>query len=190
MSKPRDRSLQETMRARRQAKPLLTVEELRRREAAREQAAIEDEAARLVELWRRAGTQVDAGGALVPPVYRAIFALDSDAYYGSRHWGRRAKAQLAAAPECEVERCDEHADLAVRLLDQRALGEERVGVDLIALCESCARRTDRQSRALGRPLSREEIARLDPRRPLYDPDAISALRARYARPLRRSDLRR
>lgn len=180
------------MRARRQAKPLLTVEELRQREAqretGRERAETENEAARLVALWRRAGTPVDVVGVLAPPVYRAIFALDRDAYYGSRHWARKAKAQRSAASRCEVERCDERAELTVRHLGQRLLGQEQVGVDLIALCESCARRADRQTRALGRSLSRGEIARLDPHRPLYDPDAIAALKSRYARPLRRSDL--
>ena len=188
MSKPRDRSLQEAMRARRQAKPLLSVEELRQREAARELAAIESAAARLVELWRRESKPVDAAGALAPQVHRAIFELDRDAYYGSRHWARRAKAQRAASPACEVDRCDERTDLRVVHLSHRSLGEEQVGTDLITLCETCRRRAERERRNRGRSLTRAEIVKLDPLRPLYEPGAIAALKARYARPLRRSDL--
>jgi len=97
------------MRARRQAKPLLTVEELRQREAQREaqreRAETESEAARLVGRRRETDAAVDADGTLAPAVYRAIFALERDAYYGSRHWARRAQAQWVAAPQCEVERC-------------------------------------------------------------------------------------
>jgi hypothetical protein len=178
------------MRARREAKPLLTVEELRRREAEREQAALEGEAARLVELWRRDGITVDAAGILEPPLYRAIFSLDSDAYDAGRHWARRAKAQLAASPACEVERCAETTELRVRRLGHRAVGEERVGVDLITLCEGCLRRADRRRRSAGRALTRTELVQIDPARPLYDPKAIAALKQRYAKPLRPSDLER
>ena len=188
MTKPRDRTLQEAMRARRQAKPLLTVEELRQREAEREQSATQDEAGRLVELWRRTGARVDAGGALPPSLYRAIFALDRDAYDGSGHWARRTKGQLAAATGCEVERCDKRTDLTVCHIGRPSPGEERVSVDLVALCDPCGRRKNRKSRALSRPLTRGEIVKLDPSRPLYEPAAIAALKARYSRPLRRSDL--
>ncbi len=188
MTRPRDRSLQEAMRARRQARPLLTVEELRQRELAREREAIEQEAARLVERARATNVAVDKDGALAPALYRAIFALDRDAYLASRHWARRAKAQLAAAPRCEVERCGERAELGVRQLNLRALGEEQVGIDLLTLCGRCERQADRRARELGRPLTRRELTSLDPQRPLYDPAAIAALKARYARPLRRSDL--
>jgi hypothetical protein len=190
MSRPRDRSLQEAMRARRQAKPLLTVEELRRREAEREQAALDSEAARLVELWRQERAAVDAGGALAPAVYRAIFALDRDAYLGSRHWARRTKAQLAATPRCEVERCAEATELRVHRLGHRAVGEERVDVDLITLCAGCQRRADRRSRSARTALTRAELVQLDPVRPLYDPKTIAALKTKYARPLRRSDVER
>ena len=190
MSRPRDRSLQEAMRARREPKPLLTVEELRRREAEREQEALESEAARLVELWRRERTPVDAAGILEPPLYRAIFALDGDAYFESRHWARRAKAQLSASAACEVERCAEATELRVHRLGHRAIGEERVGVDLITLCEGCLRRADRRRRSASRALTRAELVQLDPVRPLYDPKTIAALKTKYARPLRRSDLER
>jgi hypothetical protein len=190
MSRPRDRSLQEAMRARREPKPLLTVEELRRREAEREQAAIESEAARLVELWRQEGAAVDAGGALTPAVYRAIFARDRDAYLGSRHWARRTKAQLAATPRCEVERCAEATELRVHHLGHRAVGEERVGLDVITLCAGCLRRAGHRSRSVRRALTRAELVQLDPERPLYDPKTIAALKTKYARPLRRSDVER
>ena len=190
MSKPRDRSLQETMRARRQAKPLLTVEELREREAERERAETESEAARLIERLRETKAAVDADSGLAPAVYQAVFAIDRDAYYGSRHWARRAKAQRAAAPHCEVDRCTERAELQVRHLGHRALGAEQVGVDLITLCDSCERRAQRQARDRGRLLTRKEIAKLDPLQPLYEPAAIAALKARYARPLRPADVGR
>jgi hypothetical protein len=188
MSRPRDRSLQEAMRARRQAKPLLTVEELRKREAERAQTALESEAARLVELWRREGTPVDAAGNLEPPLYRAIFALGSGAYHAGRHWARRVKAQLSASPACEVERCGEATELRVHRLSRRAVGEERVGVDLITLCEGCLRRADRRRRSADRALTRAELVQLDPARPLYDRKTIAALKTKYARPLRRADL--
>jgi hypothetical protein len=188
MSRPRDRSLQEAMRARRQAKPLLTVEELRRREAERAQTALESEAARLVELWRREGTPVDAAGNLEPPLFRGIFALDSGAYDAGRHWARRVKAQLSASPACEVERCGEATELRVHRLSHRAFGEERAGVDLITLCEGCLRRADRRRRSADRALTRAELVQLDPARPLYDRKTIAALKTKYARPLRRADL--
>ncbi|MBA3788535.1 MAG: hypothetical protein H0X21_07560 [Actinobacteria bacterium] len=178
------------MRARRQAKPLLTMEELRLREVERERAEIESEAARLVERRRQAATTVDADGALTPAVYRAIFALEPGAYYASRHWTRRTKAQRATAPQCEVERCVERDQLRVQHLSHRALGEEQVNIDLITLCDPCRRRADKHARDRGRLLSRAEIVKLDPRRPLYEPATIAALKSRYARPLRRSDLRR
>jgi len=190
VSKARDRSLQEAMRARRQARPLLTPEELRLREAERERAATEGEAARLVEPSRRSAEPVDADEAVAPAVYRAIFALDREAYFGSRHWARRAKGQLSAAPGCEVERCTERVALIVRHLGHRGVGEEQPGVDLITLCPPCERRVRRQGRESGRRLTRPEIARLDPLRSLYEPAAIAALKARYAHPLRRSDLPR
>jgi len=65
-----------------------------------------------------------------------------------------------------------------------------VGVDLITLCEGCLRRADRRSRSARGVLTRVELVQLDPVRPLYDPKTIAALKTKYARPLRRSDVER
>ena len=100
------------------------------------------------------------------------------------------KAQLSASSACEVERCAETTELRVHRLDHRAVGEERVGVDLITLCEGCLRRADRRRRSAGRALTRAELVQIDPVRPLYDPKTIAALKTKYARPLRRADLER
>ena len=188
MAKRRDNSLQNVLRARRDAKPLLTPHELRLREAARRREDEErrrqelaDEAARLVGRRRR----VDADGRLSTELYRAVFALDPEAYFASAHWYRRAKAQLADASACE--RCGAPGD-RVRHLHHDAIGEERPGRDLVTLCDGCDRRARRRERGLGRPLSHDELRELDPEAPLFDRDAIDALKARYARPLRRSDL--
>ena len=176
------------MRARRRATPLLTPEQLRQRQEERQRAETESEAARLVERRRQQRTPVDAEGRLSTAVYQAIFAIDRDSYYLSRHWARRSKAQRAATPRCEVEGCSENGELQVQHLGHRAVGEEQIGVDLITLCDRCRRRAERQSRARGRLLTRREIVKLDPDRPLYQPATIAALKEKYARPLRRSDL--
>lgn len=182
------KSLQQVLRERREAKPLLTVEQLRRRELDREREAIEAAAAPAVEAWRATRKAVDAAGRVPVPVYRAIFALDPRSYTASKHWGRRARSQLTAAPSCEVIRCGEIEDVRVLLLDRSAVGAEQPGRDLITLCASCERRAGRLERERARPGTREEIVALDPNRPLYDETRIAALRSRYARPLRRKDL--
>ncbi|MBA3348571.1 MAG: hypothetical protein H0T13_08440, partial [Actinobacteria bacterium] len=56
---------------------------------------------------------------------------------------------------------------------------EQPGRDVVSLCEGCARRARRAARSLDRPLTRDEIAGLDPAGPMYDRDAIAALRSRY-----------
>ena len=68
-------------------------------------------------------------------VYRAIFARSRPAYYGSRHWTRRSRAQLELTSFCEVERCSAAVDLRTRHLHYDALGEEQAGRDLITLCD-------------------------------------------------------
>jgi hypothetical protein len=133
---------------------------------------------------------VDAEGKLDPAVYESIFALDRRAYFGSRHWSRRSRAQLGLAPVCEVARCGRGTDLHVRPLHHDALGGEQPGRDLITLCEGCLTRALKQERELGRLATREELRELDPRQPLYDPAAIAALKAKHARPPRRPDLER
>jgi hypothetical protein len=195
MAKRRDNSLQNVLRARRDAKPLLTPHELRLREAARRReeeerrrAELASEAARLVERWRERGKRVDSEGRLATDAYREIFGLDPDAYAASAHWYRRVRAQLAHAAACEVERCGRVDDLGARHLQHDTLGEERAGRDLVTVCGGCARRARRRERELGRALSHDELRALDPEAPLFDRDAIAALKARYARPLRRSDL--
>jgi hypothetical protein len=183
------KSLQEILRERREAKPLLTVEQLRRRELERERDARGAAAAAAVEAWRAAGKAVDASGRLGASEYRAIFALDEAAYHGSRHWARRVRAQREAAPRCEVAGCGAPDDVRVLLLDRSAVGEERPGRDLITLCAGCERRARRLERERGRLPTREELVALDPTEPLYDPARIARLKSRYARPLRRNDLR-
>ncbi|MBA3476554.1 MAG: hypothetical protein H0T10_07375, partial [Actinobacteria bacterium] len=119
----RKKSLHDVLRERRAAKPLLSVKELRLREAARQRNETEALAEELVERWREGQKPVDAEGKLASEVYRAIFARSRRAYYGSRHWSRRCRAQLVLTRLCEVERCDRAADLSVRLLHDDALGE-------------------------------------------------------------------
>lgn len=184
------KSLQQVLRERREATPLLTVEQLRRRELEREREAIETAAAAAVEAWRATGTAVDAGGKLDVAVYRAIFALEADAYRAGRHWNRRVRAQLDTAAACEVAGCGEPDDVRVLLLDRAAVGAERPGRDLITLCAACERRAVRLQRESGRLPRREELVALDPEEPLYDASRIAALRARYSRPLRHKDVRR
>jgi len=184
----RKKSLHDVLRERRAAKPLLSVSELQQREAARRWNEAEALANERVERWRLRQTSVDAGGKLAPEVYQAIFARSRRAYYGSRHWSRCSRAQLRLTSFCEVERCDRAVDLRARHLHHDALGEEQPGRDLITLCESCLSRAHKREEELGRPGTREELRDLDPQRPLYDPAAIAALRAKHARPPRRSDL--
>ena len=66
MAQPRKKSLQDVLRERRAAAPLLSARELREREAARRREEVEREAARLVARWRAERTAVDADGKLSP----------------------------------------------------------------------------------------------------------------------------
>jgi hypothetical protein len=184
----RKKSLHDVLRERRAAKPLLSVRELQLREAARRRDEVEALANERLERWQARQKSVDAEGKLDPAVYRAIFALDRRAYYASRHWSRRSRVQLGLAPFCEVARCGREAGLSVRHLNYDALGGEQAGRDLITLCEGCLSRALRREEELGRLATREELRELDPQRPLYDPAAIAALKAKHGRPLRRSDL--
>jgi hypothetical protein len=184
----RKKSLHDVLRARRAAKPLLSVRELQLREAARRRDEEEALAHERVERWRLRQKSVDAEGKLAPAVYRAIFTRSRLAYYGSRHWARRSRAQLELTSFCEVERCSRADELRARHLHYETLGEERAGSDLITLCTGCLSRALKREEELGRPSTREELRDLDPRRPLYDASAIAALKAKHRRPLRRSDL--
>ena len=184
----RKKSLHDVLRARRAAKPLLSVRELQLREGARRREEAEALAQERVERWRLRQKSVDAEGKLDPAIYRVIFARSRRAYYGSRHWSRRSRAQLERTPFCEVERCDEAVELRACHLHYDALGEEQAGRDLITLCEGCLSRALKREEELGRPGTREELRDLDPQRPLYDQAAIAALKAKHRRPLRRSDL--
>ena len=172
------KSLQDVLRARRERTSLLSPAEAAAREAARRREETEAEAASAVERWRE-GRSPDAGGKLSAAAYRALFRLSPAAYAASSHWRRRAKAQLAAAPTCEVERCAA-SDASARHLTHATLGEEQPGRDLITLCDGCHRRTEKLGRELGRLPRREEIVRIDPTGPLYGPDEIAALKAKYA----------
>jgi hypothetical protein len=184
----RKKSLHDVLRARRAAKPLLSVRELQLREAARRRDEEEALAHERVERWRLRQKSVDAEGKLAPAVYRAIFARSRRAYYGSRHWARRSRAQLELTSFCEVESCSRADELRAGHLHYDALGEERAGRDLITLCNGCLSRALKREEEVGRPGTREELRDLDPRRPLYDASAIAALKAKHRRPLRRSDL--
>jgi hypothetical protein len=80
-----------------------------------------------------------------------------------------------------VAQCGASAGATARHLNHDALGAEQPGRDLITLCPACHRRAEKVGRRLGRVLTREELVTLDPRAPLYDPDEIAALRAKYGR---------
>ena len=185
MAKPNpERSLQDVLRARRGVPSLLSPEQLRQREAARrreeeERRQRDDEAAaaRLAAGWHEHGRRIDAEGRLSPSLYHAVFAAAPQAYLGSTHWARRVKAQLSHAAACE--RCGAAEELGVVHLHHDSIGEERPGRDLVTLCGGCSRRARRRGRELGRPLTRDELGALDPDAPLFDPDAIAELRARY-----------
>ena len=172
--------MHDVLRARREVPSLLTPAEAAKREAARRREEAEAQAVDAFHRWRD-GRSPDAGGKLSGEAYRALFRLDPAAYEASGHWQRRAKAQLAAAPACEVERCRATTDVRGRHLTHATLGEEEPGRDLITLCEGCHRRAEKLGRELGRVPPRGEIVRLDPRRPLYGPADIAALKAKYAR---------
>jgi hypothetical protein len=184
----RKKSLHDVLRERRATKPLLSVKELRQREAARRSDEAEALARERVERWRLRQKSVDAEGKLAPEVYRAIFACSRHAYYGSRHWSRRSRTQLGQTSFCEVERCGRADGLQARQLDYDTVGDEQAGRDLITICEGCLTRAHRQEQELGRPATRDELRDLDPRQPLYDAAAIAALKAKHRRAPRRSEL--
>jgi hypothetical protein len=174
------KSLQDVLRARREAPSLLTPAEAAKREAARRREEIEADAAAALERWRD-GRSPDARGKLAPEAYRALHRLSPEAYAATGHWGRRAKAQRGLAPTCEVERCRDGTEPAARHLTHATLGAEEPGRDLITLCDGCHRRAQKLGRELGRVPRRKEIVALDPRRPLYEPGDIAALKAKYGR---------
>ena len=170
--------MQDVLRARREATSLLSPAEAAKREATRRREADEAAAGEALARWRD-GRAPDAGGKLAPEVYRELFRLSPDAYLAGAHWARRARAQLAAAPRCEVRGCGSETGAAAQHLTHATLGEEQPGRDLITLCEGCRRRAAKLGAQLGRVPTREEIERLDPKAPLYDPADIAALRAKY-----------
>ena len=172
------KSLHDVLRARREAPALLSPAEAAQREAARRREEIEAEAAAALERWRD-GRSPDARGKLAPETYNALFRLSERAYEATGHWGRRVKAQLALAPACEVERCRSETGASAHHLTHATIGAEEPGRDLITLCDGCHRRAQKLGRELGRVPRRQEIVGLDPRRPLYEPADIAALKAKY-----------
>ena len=174
------KSLHDVLRARREAPSLLTPAEAAKREVARRREEVEAAAAAALAR-RREGRSPDAGGRLEPEVYRALFRLDPAAYAETGHWSRRARAQLAHAPACEVAECRSSSGVAAHHLTHATIGAEEPGRDLITLCAGCHRRAEKLGRELGRVPRREELVALDPRRPLYEPADIAALKARYGR---------
>jgi hypothetical protein len=172
------KSLQDVLRARREAPSLLSSAEAAKREAGRRREEIEAEAIAALERWRD-GRSPDARGKLAPETYGALFALSETAYEATAHWARRAKAQRALASTCEVERCRAETEVGAHHLTHATLGAEEPGRDLITLCDGCHRRAQKLGRELGRVPTRAQIVRLDPRRPLYEPGDIAALKAKY-----------
>jgi hypothetical protein len=172
------RSLQDVLRARREAPSLVTPGEAARREAARRREESSAAAVEALERWRD-GRSPDGSGKLAVDVYAELFRLSPAAYYASGHWSRRARAQLAAAPACEVELCGATAGVAAHHLHHGAMGDEQPGRDLITLCAACHRRAEKLGRRLRRVPARDEIVAIDPHAPLYDPDEIAALKAKY-----------
>jgi hypothetical protein len=172
------KSLQDVLRARRGATPLVSRAEAANREASRRRAEIEAAATAAVERWR-SGKSVDGRAKLPPEVYVEVFARSPAAYRESAHWVRKTRAQLALAPRCEVTRCGKDAGVAAYHLHHDTLGGEQPGVDLITLCPGCHRRVERLGRQLARVPSRAEIAGLDPSAPRYERADIAALRAKY-----------
>ena len=172
------KSLHDVLRARREAPSLLSPAEAAQREAARRRKEVEATAEAALERWRD-GRAPDARGKLAPEAYRALFRLSESAYEATGHWARRTKAQLALARACEVERCRAETGVAARHLTHATLGAEEPGRDLITLCDGCHRRAQKLGRELGRVPRQEEIVGLDPRRPLYEPEDIAALKAKY-----------
>ncbi len=175
---PGKKSLQDVLRERRGARPLVGVVEASRRETARRHEETRRVAAEAVARWRD-GRSPDSRGKLAVEVYRALFELSSEAYYASGHWARRARAQLAQAPACEVATCGATVDVAANHLTHAALGEEEPGRDLVTLCDGCNRRVRKLGRNLGRVPTRDEVVALDPAGALYDSSAIAALKAKY-----------
>ena len=174
------KSLQDVLRARREAPSLLSPAEAARREAARRREEDEAVAAEALARWRD-GRSPDARGKLSAAAYQALFRLSPAAYDATGHWARRSKAQLQLAPACEVERCRATAELGAHHLSHATIGEEEPGRDLITLCDGCHRRARKLGGELGRVPRRDEVVRLDPRRPLYRPADIAALKAKYGR---------
>ena len=174
------KSLQDVLRARRESPSLLSPAEAAKREAVRRREQIEADATAALERWR-GGRSPDAHGKLPPETYRALFGFSRAAYEATGHWARRARAQLTLAPACEVERCRAEDDVGAHHLTHATLGEEEPGRDLITLCDGCHRRAEKLGRELGRVPARAQVVRLDPRRPLYEPGDIAALKAKYGR---------
>jgi hypothetical protein len=174
------KSLQDVLRSRRESPSLLSPAEAAQREAERRRAESEAAVAAALERWGD-GRSPDGGGRLAPAVYAALHRLSPNAYAATGHWSRRRKAQLAAAPACEVSRCGATAGVDAHHLTHTALGEEEPGRDLITLCESCHRRARKLGAELGRVPRRDELVALDPTRPLYEPADIAALRQKYGR---------
>jgi len=172
------KSVHDVLRARREARSLLTPAEAAQREASRRREEETAAAAEAVERWRN-GRSPDARGKLTAGAYRALHRLDPAAYEATGHWARRVRAQFAVAPACEVEACGSRTGVGVHHLTHGTLAEEEPGRDLITLCDGCHRRAQKLGRELGRVPRRTEIVALDPLRPLYEPAEIAALKTKY-----------
>ena len=89
------KSLQDVLRARREAPSLLSPAEAAKREAARRQDEVEAEAAAALERWRD-GRSPDGRGKLSPEAYRVLFRLSPAAYEATRPLGAAGEGAAGA----------------------------------------------------------------------------------------------
>ncbi len=182
MAQPKKKSLQDVLRERRAAAPLLSARELREREAARRREEVEREAARLVARWRAERTAVDAEGSSALRSTRR-----SSRRAGPRTW--RASTGRAARRRSARRRRPARSPGVGRPMGcapttSATKRSARNAPSIWSRSASAApRRAVKLERELGRPGTRAELQALDPEQPLYDPSTIAALRAKHSRPL-------
>ena len=181
MAQPKKKSLQDVLRERRAAAPLLSARELREREAARRREEVEREAAGLVARWRAERTAVDADGKLGPAVYAAVFAVEPACVSGEQ----ALVAPLVGAAEGDA--ClrgrtvrEVRGTAGAPPQSRRARGGSR-RPGLSTLCEGCLRRAVKLEQEPAAPGTRAELQALDPERLLFNPAAIAALKERNSR---------
>ena len=173
------KSLQDVLRARREATSLLSPAEAAEREAARRREEAEAEAASALERWRERPFSRRGGKLSADGVSRALPAQPGGVRGKRATGGGARRPSWRSAPACEVERCGA-ADASARHLTHATLGEEEPGRDLITLCDGCQPPRGEARPEARPPARRDEIVQIDPAGPLYEPDEIAALKAKYA----------